>query len=135
MEVFAIHAHVLNASRFVACHRDGTGLTLDRDGDPSVAPSVDEAASRARAYVGELLMRAQRPDVPWSLTIRVGGITVPYGDKPPMPVIARGGRSLPPSDIVSRVFAKYREGDGPRKALENGVAVIRALTSSRQVAA
>jgi hypothetical protein len=49
--------------------------------------------------------------------------------------IARGGRSLPPSDIVSRIFAEYRDGDGPRKALDNWLAVIRALTSSRQVAA
>lgn len=135
MEVFAMHAHVLATSRLVVCRRDGTGLTLDRDGDLSVAHSVDEAASKAGAYIKELLMRAQRPDQLWSLTIRVGGISIPYGAQPPMPVLPRGGRSIPPTDIVSRIYAEYREGDGPRKALENGLRIIRALTSSSRVAA
>lgn len=135
MEVFAMHAHVLNASRFAVCDRDGMGLSLDRDGDLSVVHSVDAAVSKAELYIKELLMRAQRPEQVWSLTIRVGGITIPYGAQPPMPAIPRGGRSLPPTDIVSRIFAEYREGDGPRKALENGVRIIRALTTSRRVAA
>lgn len=135
MEVFAMHAHVLSTSRFVVCRRDGTGLTLDRDGDLSVAHAVDGATSKAGLYIRELLMLAQRPDQPWSLTIRIGGISIPYGVQPPMPVIPRGGRPLPLTDIVSRIYAEYREGDGPRKALENGLRIIRALTASRRVAA
>jgi len=135
MEVFAMHAHVLGASRFVVCRRDGTGLTLDRDGDPAVAHSVDEAASQAARYIRELLVRAQRQEHLWSLTIRVGGISIPYGERPPMPVIPLGGRSLPSTDLISRIYAEYREGDGPRKALENGLRIIRALTSSSRVAA
>ena len=134
MEIFALHAHVVGESRMVTVSNDGTGLVIDRDGDLAAGQSLDQAISAARAYVGELLMKAQRPEQVWSLTLRVGTITVPYGEQPPITVIPRGGRPIPRTDVVSRIFSDYQEGDGPRRALENAIRILRAVTSSRRAA-
>lgn len=67
MEIFAMHAQVLGESRLVAVSNDGSGLTIDRDGDFGVAHSVDQAISSAKAYIGELLMKAQHPEKVWEL--------------------------------------------------------------------
>jgi hypothetical protein len=135
MEIFAMHAHVLGETRLVAVSNDGSGLTINRDGDLAVAHSVDQAISSARAYIGDLLIKAQRPEQVWSLTVRIGTITVPYGAQPPITVIPRGGRPIPRTDVISRIFADYQEGDGPRKALDNAVRIVRAVTSSHRAAA
>lgn len=97
MEVFAMHAHVVSESRLVAVTNDGSGLTIDRGGDLTVAQSIDQAINTAKAYIGELLMKALRPEQVWSLTIRVGTITVSYGSMPPIVVIpAASGRCRRP---------------------------------------
>jgi hypothetical protein len=130
-----MHAHVVSESRLVAVTNDGSGLTIDRGGDLTVAQSIDQAINTAKAYIGELLMKALRPEQVWSLTIRVGTITVSYGSMPPIVVIPRGERPLPQTDRLARIRDDYQEGDGPRRALDNAVRILRAATSSRRAAA
>lgn len=135
MHGFHVHVHVLDRSMDIICKQDVSGIIVETEGHVSSAKSWPDAIQRARANAAEFLIRNRAEQSSWGIQAQVGAITVSYGAVPPVAAIPPGRQPLPREDSVSRIRSEYREGDGPRKALDNMAKVFQVVLHSRRKAA
>lgn len=132
MELFQIHVQVLGESRSVVLAEEGGTLVASFDGMPRAFRTVDQTIAPTKAYLAEILIRAGTHGG-WSIDLRAGTTSVWYGDPPPIAAIPRNvGTPLPSNDGISKIRNRYREGDGPRRALDNAIEILRHATTSRR---
>lgn len=134
--MFTLNAQVLGDQRTVSAEEDGLGITVTTSHGLRRARSVEDAIRIARDDFGEFLRHAQRPGVPWGLSVAVSGVSAYYGDVR-FCRAGGGGAPLPDSDLVVRIRRRWHDGQGPHAALENAIEIIHAYVGrgrSRQAA-
>ena len=126
-QLFSLGAQRSGIERHVRAEADGFGITLLFDGTPIRVGSTNEAIRRARDFIGEYLLPAQRGGIPWGLIVTVSDGSAVYGEWP-----LRGG---PPGPTFQRTplvqIHKRWHDSGPLSALENAVQILRAYTTAR----
>jgi|GEM_PF-2294762 len=126
--IFELHA------QFVATHASAKaewthhGVIVETtDGHRHHARTLSQAIRIACQEMGYLMERGDRAGEGWGLMVAVGQVSVSYGNWPTGSPLRRPG---PEYDLLRRILAEYRPGDGARGALVNAAKVIEAYGGS-----
>ena len=118
-------ATVLTERRTVTISAVPDGYRVQMDADVQLFRRFNQALNVARDYLGRLLVTAERRSLPWGLGVCVSAGCAFYGPNPPR-AFGGGGAPVPPDQLLAKIRADYRDGDGPIAALQNAVRIARA---------
>jgi len=126
--IFELQAQFITDHATARAERTHLGLiVMTTDGGRQRARGLCQAIQIACQEAGPLMERGDRAGEGWGLMVAVGPVSVAYGNWP-------GGqqprRPRPEHDLLRRILAEYRPGDGARGALKNAARVIRAYGDS-----
>jgi hypothetical protein len=126
MSVVSFNAVVHTESRTATISAVSPGFLLQTDGNGVHFRKFNQALHQAREYLGPFLASAERrPPPTWGLRVCVSAGCAYYGPNPPR-LFGGGGSPVPPAELLAKIRAEYREGDGPLAALNNAVKIARA---------
>jgi hypothetical protein len=132
VSVFTLHADVCGIRHRVSAESTAAGIVLNSPTGQRRVRSRSHALHLAAHEIGMFLRRAERQDAPWGLYVSVDQISAAYGAWPPLmgPPVDTHPR---PSELV-RIYRLWREGDGPKAALENACKIIEARLAGARAA-
>src|SRR3954447_3502757 len=125
MPSISFEADVLVESRSATIDALSSGYRVQIEDSARVYPRFERALGEVRDYLGRFLVRAERQRaVSWGLCVCVSSGCAFYGTRTPRSVA--DGIPIPPAELLARIRAEYREGDGPLAALQNALKIARA---------
>jgi hypothetical protein len=132
MQLFSLTAQVLGRRYTVSVDNDGTGLVVHTPGGSHATRMLADAERLAHREMGMILRRAEQPGVPWGLHVSASSAQAIYGDWPMLP------GPFEPSRLkhtpVARIYQMWHDGDGPLRALENAMKIVKAYVGRRMAA-
>jgi hypothetical protein len=131
MELFSFTAQVLGRMYTATASNDGNGIVVQTPGGAEAARTIGKAEHIAHHAIALILRAAERPGVPWGLQVSVAGVQAVYGEWPRF--MGRGG----PAEVtpIVRLREQWHDGDGPLRALENAIKIVRTYAGSHAAAA
>jgi hypothetical protein len=131
MEIFTITIQIAGREHEVAAEYDPRGVLVTSVGAPVHVRDLHAATDLAGRILGPSLNRARRNGAPWGLHVSAFGYQAVYGTWPLLPGVPGERHETP----ISRIRARFREGDGPLDALSNAIRIIEAAAPAARRAA
>ncbi len=120
--IFELHGQFIEQTTVARASQTGSGFLVATEVDAGRAGSLAGAIRLACAHVGPLMERGDRNGEGWGLLVVAGPVSVAYGNWPAGPPREPGSDF----ELLRRILAEYRPGDGARAALHNSTKVIEA---------
>lgn len=131
MELFRITIQVAGRDQEVSAESARRGVLVTSTGGPVHVRDLHAATDLAGRILGPPLERARRNGAPWGLHVAAFGYQAVYGTWPLLPGVPADSKETP----ISRLRARFRDGDGPLDALGNAIRIIEALAPTARKAA
>jgi hypothetical protein len=132
MELFALTIQVAGREEAVRAESAPRGIMVRSVAGAVHVSELHAATDLAGRTLGPPLERARRRSAPWGLHVSAWGYQAVYGT---WPLLSLPGGEARRETPISRIRARFREGDGPLDALGNAIRIIEAVAPQARRAA